>query len=192
VPDNNLADGADFTSAFYNTNIREQVNVTCTAATRPSHVDGRRIFETDTNKKYISDGSTWHLDGGSNWTTYTPSWTNLTVGNGVTAAQYRYVPGGIWVKGRLTFGTTTSITGNPSQTIPNSETSSASSGNSLGVALFNDSGTRIFIGAIDCAASSTTFTFNHTESGNSGGVNATNPMTWVTGDIIYWDVTIAL
>jgi hypothetical protein len=183
MPDNNLADASVLTSAFYNTNIREQVIVTCTAATRPSHVEGRRIFETDSNKEYISDGSTWRLAGGSGWTSFTPSWSNLTVGNATQSGEYRYADGGMWVKVQLTFGSTTSMTGNVTMTVPNSETARAGA-IGAGTAIYQDTGTRVFIGAARIPGSATTISFFHTESGNTGQVNATNPMTWVTTDIL--------
>lgn len=34
--------------------------ITCTSATRPSHVEGRVIYETDTDKVLTSDGSAWN------------------------------------------------------------------------------------------------------------------------------------
>lgn len=33
--------------------------IVCTSATRPSHVEGQAIYETDTELTYISDGATW-------------------------------------------------------------------------------------------------------------------------------------
>lgn len=39
--------------------IDQDTMVRCTAATRPPHLGGRRIFETDTKIGYISDGTTW-------------------------------------------------------------------------------------------------------------------------------------
>lgn len=34
--------------------------IVCTSSTRPSHADGRRIFETDTDRTLISNGGAWH------------------------------------------------------------------------------------------------------------------------------------
>src|SRR6056297_246212 len=59
MPDANLADNSVLTSAFYNTYIREQVVVTCTSSTRPTAVEGRLIYETDTNLIRVYDGSSW-------------------------------------------------------------------------------------------------------------------------------------
>lgn len=57
---------------------------------------------------------------GSGWAlqTWTPSWTNLTVGNGTVTAKY--VQTGKWVQCKLTlaFGSSTSVTGSVTFTIP--------------------------------------------------------------------------
>lgn len=179
-------------AADVNDYLMEQAVATVTAATRPaSPNEGQLIVETDTNRLYIYDGTAWRTFGGTAWNSYTPSWTNLTVGNGTQSAIYRYIDGGIWVKGILTFGTTTSISGTISQTIPNSETSKSTGYNVGGLSVV-DTGTQVYAGAIVAAASATTMSFIHGETGNSGAVNATNPMTWTTGDILRWDIQIAL
>lgn len=35
--------------------------VTCTSATRPAHLEGRVIYETDTDRILVSDGANWQL-----------------------------------------------------------------------------------------------------------------------------------
>lgn len=37
--------------------------VICTSTTRPHHIAGRRIYETDTQQSYTSNGTTWLSDG---------------------------------------------------------------------------------------------------------------------------------
>lgn len=50
---------------------------------------------------------------GAAWETWTPTWTNLTVGNGTQAFYYARLQKIVFVQGVLTFGTTTSVTGTP-------------------------------------------------------------------------------
>jgi hypothetical protein len=53
------------------------------------------------------------------FTTWTPTWTRLTVGNGTVVARYGTSGKFVFVDISLTFGSTTSITGNsPEFTLP--------------------------------------------------------------------------
>lgn len=82
MPDSALPDTSVLTSSFYETYIRQQVIVTCTSGTRPTGVEGRRIFETDTELEYVYTGSAWIAMGNAGaWTSYTPT---LTQSGGVT------------------------------------------------------------------------------------------------------------
>jgi hypothetical protein len=56
------ADGAVVTNAFL-TAVSEQIVWTCTSSTRPTGVEGRTINETDTDRRYVYDGSAWVLNG---------------------------------------------------------------------------------------------------------------------------------
>ena len=179
------------TAAEVNDYLMEQANIVVTSGTRPTGQEGMHIVETDTDRKYVHDGTDWRTDGGLAWKTFTPSWTNVTVGNGTQEARYRYVPGGMWMYGSLTFGSTTNVTGNVQLTVANSETA-ALSGHQVGTARYFDTGTRNYVGI--CRLSSTTvIAFDHTESGNSGIVNASNPIAaWATGDVIAFQCFIPL
>jgi len=44
------------------------------------------------------------------YSTYTPTWTGITVGNGTQAARYMQVGKNVHAYGRLTFGSTTTVT----------------------------------------------------------------------------------
>lgn len=61
VPHNatTLAPAATTARAWY---VGSDGQVVCTEGTRPSHEAGRRIFEVDTGRAYISTGSTWLHD----------------------------------------------------------------------------------------------------------------------------------
>lgn len=95
MPDSGIADGATFSSAFWDSYVREQVCVTCTSSTRPTNVEGRLIYETNTDRLLLGTGS------GSNWITiaeppqnWTPTWTqSATISHTVTAAKYKRMDG---------------------------------------------------------------------------------------------------
>jgi hypothetical protein len=52
------------------------------------------------------------------WTAYTPSNSNITIGNGTEVAEYLAISDIIFVRYLLTFGSTTSITGNVNFGLP--------------------------------------------------------------------------
>lgn len=75
MPDTALTDNVSYyTASFHNTNVREQVVTTCTSATRPSAVEGRVIYETDTDLLLGYNGSAWVPFAGpsTGWTSFTP------------------------------------------------------------------------------------------------------------------------
>ena len=52
------------------------------------------------------------------WTAFTPTWANLTIGNGTQTFRYVQIGNTVVVQGRLVFGSTTSISGNVSFAAP--------------------------------------------------------------------------
>ena len=119
--ENTWSDNDVATAALLN-NLEDTVIVRCDSASRPTGVEGRLIFETDTNKLMIYDGSAWRLAGGSGWTSFTPTWTNLTVGSGTNVGEYRYADGGMWVRGSFTYGSGSAVGTAPRLTLPASAT----------------------------------------------------------------------
>ena len=187
MPETTWSDTDVATAAKLN-QIEDQIIVTCTSSTRPTGTEGRMIFETDTNKKMIHDGSTWQLDGGSKWNSFTPSYTNLSVGNGTSQGLWRYLDGGIRVRQHITFGSTTSISGSVSFTIPNSETASATF-SVLGNCMFFDSTTgKNWQGSSQASGSGTSISL----FAGDDNIDATNPAAYGTSDTINTDITIPL
>jgi hypothetical protein len=45
------------------------------------------------------------------WTTFTPTWTNLTVGNATVVFKYKQIGKTVFVRGTFIFGSTSSISG---------------------------------------------------------------------------------
>lgn len=120
---------------------------------------------------------------------YTPTWTNLTVGDGVVVARVGYVGDLVRARGQITFGSTTAVTGNIQQDIPYGLTSDAAP--SYGTGLGNDAdGSRIYPFLSTVAPADDQIGFVHAETG--GVVNATSPFTWATGDVLAWDITIGV
>jgi hypothetical protein len=125
------------------------------------------------------------------WTTYTPTWTSLTVGNATQEAAYLRVGRMYVVRFRLTFGSTTSISGQPEITLPNSASvaSGYTDGTPLGLVQFADVGVASYLGQIAKSASVATRVrmYSLNVSGTyltMGTASNTVPFTWGTSDVI--------
>jgi len=121
------------------------------------------------------------------WTAYTPTFTNLTIGNGSRSSAYIQIGKTVIYSGRLDWGSTTSATASDTiVSLPVAPTQTMAE-RSRGSAYFVDAGTRGYVG-VCYMPTTTTMAFTHTESGNFGGVNGTNPFTWTTNDNLTWTI----
>lgn len=122
---------------------------------------------------------------GSAWTSYTPTWTTTgtapAIGNGTLAGAYVQTGKTVRFRAKLTAGSTTTFgTGTWSLSLP--VTAKAADTMVVSGWIF-DSGTRHYV-AVGKLTSTTTLSIIHTESGNSGQVDATSPQTWANGDFL--------
>lgn len=137
----------------------------------------------------VTDARLYAAGADDLWTpakAFTPVWINLTVGNGVQDFWCKRKGDEITVQGRLTFGSTTSIGGSVSFGLP-----VAAGRHGALHALIVDFGTRYYMGGLDLTAGSAAAPLLHSESGNSGIVNATNPVAlgvtdWIKVDGSYF------
>lgn len=182
MPDANLADNAVLTSSFYNTYIREQVVVTCTSATRPTGVQGRVIYETDTDLLLVYNGTSWVTVFGGGYVSYSPTLTNITIGNGTQTHKWRSVGAkGILVSNSITFGSTTSFSGWP-QIAPPATLDTAIA--VLGSLTATDvSPGQNYGGQVASNGSSQVGGYTLGTGGAFTFVSATSPFTWAVGDI---------
>lgn len=87
--------------------------VVCTSSTRPAHVEGLCIYETDTDKMLVSDGAAWSVFSATNWQTFAPTWTTTSgsapsIGNGVLSGRYRQIGNTVQFRIWLSMGSTSS------------------------------------------------------------------------------------
>lgn len=110
----------------------------CTSSTRPSSVvEGTVIYETDSNKMLVYDGSSWvevsDLDNtnafpaaasdlnnffGAWDTSWTPTFGNVTIGNGTVTGRYVQVGKIVIYYAEFALGSTSAITGDITLTLP--------------------------------------------------------------------------
>jgi hypothetical protein len=117
------------------------------------------------------------------WTTWTPTYTNLTLGNGNVVARYCQIGKVVFFNFFLTFGSTTSMTAaNPTFSLPVAAVRSTFfyNGNIL------DSGTVNYSAFAETTAGLTTATWRTQNVSatypTTAGCEPTVPMTWTTND----------
>lgn len=122
------------------------------------------------------------------WGGYTPALTNITIGNGTLAFFYKQIGKTVHVRGILTFGSTTSVSGVMGIALPVTAVGTEQSWalrvldngvNSYMITAYLGSTTRIDLYALKTDA--TYLAWQATSS--------TVPFTWATGDVVYINFT---
>lgn len=129
---------------------------------------------------------------GGSFTTWTPTWTNLTVGNG-TLNSARYSQTGQYVYGylRFTMGSTSSITGNIKFSLPVTANSSSFQQDYqiIGQTRYRDFGADNYIGFASAKDSGTNAQLYVQNAAGTyvilGDTSGTIPFTWTTSDQIF-------
>jgi hypothetical protein len=126
--------------------------------------------------------------------TWTPTWANLTVGNGTVTASYIQVGKLVSCYLKLVFGSTTSITGLPEATLPVNRASGVAGtiAPTSGFARYWDtSAGAAYEGGVAAIAANIATKIIPTAmsvvgtSIQSVGLSSTTPFTWATGDELY-------
>lgn len=125
------------------------------------------------------------LDGA--WTAWTPTYANLTVGNGTTTGAYVRIGRVIHFYLKFVMGSTSSMGAGPTFTLPATAAARYASTLTdwLGQVAILDSGTAQFGGICPWASSTTASLAAWTASGayiQQAGFTSTIPMTWTTSD----------
>lgn len=136
------------------------------------------------------------LNAAGTWTSFTPSWTNLTPGNGVVSATYSKFNKILFVRVKLIAGSTTTFgSGSPFvMTLPAS-LSQDTNQNFIGWAYFLDSGTAGYMGAVGVsdATSILCYVINASATyATATTVANTRPMTWAVNDQLIFEFTTRL
>jgi hypothetical protein len=122
------------------------------------------------------------------WTAYTPTFTNLTVGNGTLNFAYAKLGKTVFVRGVFTFGSTSSVTGvGVNISIPVASNAGISTNHIFGFVGFFKPGTNSVVGSGAYATSTTVQLRPSVSSGayvEMTNMSSTVPFTWAsaTGD----------
>lgn len=119
---------------------------------------------------------------GAAWETYTPTFTNITVGNGSFTARYGRIQNLVFVDVSFTLGSTSSVSGSGACAISLPVTAYAATGNPiLGTAQYYDSGSLRYFGFV-LYNNSTTFAAGYDTSNRYQEIYSLGPFTWGAGD----------
>ena len=136
-----------------------------------------------------ASGEATGLKYSGTWTSFTPTWTNLTVGNGTGVYKYQQIGKQVFARYKFTLGSTSAIGTNPNVTLPINPASGTGGFSSFTLSM-TDSGVGGFSGNV---AEDTNKLY--LSSGQTGGtfltggtITATSPFTWTTGDFLTFDV----
>jgi len=128
------------------------------------------------------------------YTAYTPTFTNLTVGNGTLAAQYCRVNNFVHAFGSLTFGSSSVMSSNPFFTLPVFTVTAemGALGMVMGTVSYITAAGAVTKGTVNgfAAASNAQFWVITTSGAYEGQTapTASIPFSWTTGDIIRWNI----
>ena len=158
----------------------------------PSPVEGQMSYLEDTNSVEVYDGSAWAaIGGGGQSISYTPTYINLTVGNGTVTANYALVGNIMTVTYVLILGSTTVIATNPVVSLPSGYSRAVPQDTPCGVAMLRDQGTRNYVGFVQTNANGL-LVYSATTSLASldqGTVTSAAPFTWAATDQIRFTAT---
>jgi len=128
------------------------------------------------------------------WADYTPTFGNVTIGNGTLVGRYTQIGGTVHVYGSLTFGSTSAVTGSATASIPITASSDYTAAiDAVGNSAFVESGGSRWTGLVTFNSGLATILLRLSlTSGSHQGeavISASVPFTWGTGDVISWSLT---
>ena len=145
---------------------------------------GTTDTQTLTNKTLTAPAATGSLASfGGAWTPFTPTLTNMTIGNGTLSGYYAQIGKTVHYSVRVVCGTTTSISGAVSMALP---TAARASTTYPGSAVFYDSSAGATVGGVaDLSGSSVApITPPTTAGGYWVQMTSTVPFLFAAGDIV--------
>jgi hypothetical protein len=151
--------------------------------------EGMLTYLADTNAYEYWDGAAYEplVGGGGTWTSFTPTWTNLTVGNGTYSSAAYLLDGKLaHVSVALVFGSTTSISGSVSITVPEAITRKTGLVSSNNTVHLQQTGVSNIVGSLISDPTDDRIFFVRVELsdgtyGSLDSISSTIPFTWATG-----------
>jgi hypothetical protein len=101
---------SDINTYLMNQTVMVFANAAARDAALTSPTEGMVTYQEGSNHLTVYTGTEW-VTFDTAWTTYTPTFTNFTLGNGTVTAQYFKVGKMVTVQVAVTLGTTSAVSG---------------------------------------------------------------------------------
>jgi hypothetical protein len=171
--------------------VQTFANATARTAAIPSPTEGIVTYLNDVDRLDIHNGTT-HVPAVSTgaWISYTPTFTNFTLGNGTILAKYNVIGKTMFIRIRLQLGSTSSVTGSFSFTLPSGFSTPINNASPIGEGFATITGANRFIAPVNFGSSAFgMFTmFSDGTYLSAGDVSSTAPGTWGNGSLLDMNV----
>lgn len=167
---------SDINTYLMNQTVMVFADSTARAAALTTPTEGMVCYLTGNDHLTVYDGSAWQIFDVA-WSTYTPTFTNFTLGNGTVIAKYFRVGRVVHVSVNVTLGTTSSVSGVITMSLPVAYASTARFTGYVRMAVGST-----FIGSL-VASSGNAQLVAHNASGTyvtTTATSATVPGTWAS------------
>ena len=193
-----FTNGSVLNASEINENLMQQsIAVFSNAAARTaaitSPVEGQVTYLEDIETYENYNGTAWVSLFASSSVAFTPTWSNLTVGNGIYNRSHYTLNGKIvTVSVDFQLGSTSAVTGNLAITLPSVIERASVFNTGVSQCILRDASVTSFIGAA-VPNTSNANQWNIRGTGSSPVIitstNSTSPFTWTTGDSIMFGAT---
>ena len=154
--------------------------------------EGQLCYLESTDVVQYYSGAAWASVGATaDWAAWTPTLTNMTLGNGTLTARYSQVGKTVFYNFTFILGSTSAIAAAPTFNWPVAPASLAAAKVSQICVWYFDASAAMYLGQADPRSRTTSvvgFTTSNgsvTAFGVDSAVNATAPFTWTTSDTIF-------
>ena len=189
----------DYDTAWVPQNVRVFADAAARSAAIPSPTEGMYAHLNDTDELTYYDGSAWvnriPTPPTPAWVDYTPTLTNLTLGNGTITARYAVTGKVLFVTITVTRGSTTSFGNTPQMSLPSGITTPHPVDFAAGVGSSNSVvGNRYLFRTILRSSSTLAVAAENAASTYSRLTYITNtiPATWEAGDAFVINATLEI